>query len=68
VSANGQTSASAAKDVTPSAGRARARRPRAANRNRTLNPTERAASRDYRVLSAAYDRAHHETALDSISR
>ena len=68
VSANGQTSTSAAKDVTPSAVRARARRPRAANRNRMLNPTERAASREYRVLSAAYDRAHRETALDSISR
>ena len=65
VSANGQTSASAAKGATQSP---RPRHTRAANRNYKLNPTERAASREYRVLSAAYDRAHRETALDSVSR
>jgi len=58
VPADGQTSASAATDVTPSAVRARARRPRAANRNRKLDPTQRAAWREYGILSAAYDRAH----------
>jgi hypothetical protein len=68
VSGEGQASASAAKGVTPSAVRARARRTRAASRNRRLNPTERAAWREDRILSAAYDRAHRETGLDSIRR
>jgi hypothetical protein len=68
VSGDGQASASAAKGVTPSAVRARARRTRAANRNRRLNPTERAAWREDRILSAAYDRAHREAGLDSIRR
>jgi hypothetical protein len=68
VSGDGQASASAAKGVTPSAVRARARRTRAASRNRRLNLTERAAWREDRILSAAYDRAHRETGLDSIRR
>ena len=58
VSADGQASASAAKGVTPSRVHARPRRIRAANRNRTLDPTQRAAWREYGILSAAYDRAH----------
>jgi hypothetical protein len=67
VSAEGQVS-SATKGVTATAVRAPVRRTRAANRNRRLNPTERAAWREDRILSAAYDRAHRETGLDSISR
>jgi hypothetical protein len=58
VSVDGQASASAAKGVTPSRVHARPRRIRAANRNRTLDPTQRAAWREYGILSAAYDRAH----------
>jgi len=58
MSADGQTSASAAKGATQSAVRARPRHTRAANRNYKLNPTEHAASREYQILSAAYDRAH----------
>ncbi len=58
VSADGQASASATRGVTQSAVRARPRRTRAANRNHTLNPTQRAAWREYGILSAAYDRAH----------
>jgi hypothetical protein len=68
VSADSQVSASAVKGVTASAVRAPVRRTRAASRNRRLNLTERAAWREDRILSAAYDRAHRETGLDSIRR
>jgi predicted lipid-binding transport protein (Tim44 family) len=67
VSAEGQVS-SATKGITATAVRAPVRRTRAANRNRRLSLTERAARREDRILSAAYDRAHRETGLDSIRR
>lgn len=58
VTADGQASATTAKGATQSGVRARPRHTRAANRNYKLNPTERAAWREYQILSAAYDRAH----------